>query len=55
MALFCWGVATLDLLYKAEKPSVRLRHADNSAVSAPIEMGLAQNECCVFEEDRVYS
>ena len=35
-----------NLLYKAEKPSVRLsdRHADISAVSATIEMGLARNE-----------
>ena len=50
------------LLYKAEKPSVCLFiglsvrpfvclhfwHANNSAVSALIEMGLAQNESCVF-------
>ena len=36
----------LHLLYKAEKPSVRLsdRHADISVVSAAIEMGLARNE-----------
>ena len=45
----------INLLYKAEKPSVRLRHADNLAVSAPTEMGLARNEHYVFEEDRVYS
>ena len=35
-----------SLLYKAEKPSVCLsdRHADISAVSGTIEMGLARNE-----------
>ena len=53
------------LLYKAEKPSVCLSaflarwclhfwHADNSAVSARIETGLAQNESCVFEDPKVY-
>ena len=36
----------LNLLYKAEKPSVcpSDRHADISAVSASIETGLARNE-----------
>ena len=29
-------------------------HADNSAVSARIETGLARNESCVFEDDKVY-
>ena len=48
-------VPLLVLLYKAEKPSVHLRHADNSAMSAPTETGLARNERCVFEEERVYS
>ena len=48
-----------SLLYKAEKPSVRpsvctFWHADNSAVSARIEAGLARNESCVFEDDKVY-
>ena len=43
-----------SLLYKAEKPSVRLRHADNSAVSARIEMGLAQYGSCVFEDQQFY-
>ena len=47
-----------SLLYKAEKPSVclsvHLRHADNSAVSTRIEMGLARNESCVFEDHKVY-
>ena len=44
------------LLYKAEKPSVRLHlwHADNSAVSSSIETLLAQSESCVFEDHRVY-
>ena len=39
-------LASLSLLYKAQKPSVRLsdRHADISAVSAAIEIGLARNE-----------
>ena len=34
--------------------SVRLYfwHADNSAVSASIEIALAQNESCVFEDHR---
>ena len=46
----------LSLLYKAEKPSVCLHfwHADNSAVSARIETGLARNESCVFEDHKVY-
>ena len=52
----------VHLLYKAEKPSVclsvclsvRLRHADISAVSAQIETGLARNESCVFEDHKVY-
>ena len=47
-----------SLLYKAEKPSVclsvRLRHADISAVSARIETGLTRNESCVFEDHKVY-
>ena len=49
-----------SLLYKAEKPSVRLSvclhfwHAHNSAVFASIETGLARNESCVIEEDYVY-
>ena len=49
-----------SLLYKAEKPSVSLSvclhfwHADNSAVSARIETGLARNESCVFEDHKVY-
>ena len=30
------------------------RHADNSAVSAQIETGLARNESCVFEDRKVY-
>ena len=44
------------LLYKAEKLSVCLHfwYADNSAVFAPIETGLAQNESCVFKEYKVY-
>ena len=48
---------SLNLLYKAEKPSVCLSvclhfwHAHNSAVFALIETGLAQNESCVIEED----
>ena len=29
-------------------------HADNSAVSARIEMGLVRNEICVFEDHKVY-
>ena len=29
-------------------------HVDNSAVCALIEMGLALNESCVFEEQKVY-
>ena len=53
---------TVNLLYKAEKPSVcltvclsvRLRHADISAVSARIETGLTRNESCVFEDHKVY-
>ena len=52
-----------SLPYKAEKPFVCLSirpsactfwHADNSAVSARIEMGLARNESCVFEDHKVY-
>ena len=45
-----------SLLYKAEKLSVCLHfwHADNSPVSARIEMGLARNESCVFEDHKVY-
>ena len=43
-----------SLLYKAEKPSVRLRHAHNSAVSARIETGLARYGSCVFEDYKVY-
>ena len=49
-----------NLLYKAEKPSVRLSvrlhfwHADNSAVSARIGTRLARNESCVFEDHKVY-
>ena len=45
------------LLYKAEKPSVRLSvrlhfwNAHNSVVSASIETGLARNESCIIEED----
>ena len=42
------------LLYKVEKPSVRLRHADNSTMSARIETRLAGNESCVFEDHKVY-
>ena len=44
------GALASLLLYKAEKPSVRPsvclsdRHAAISAVSAPIETGLARNE-----------
>ena len=36
--------------------SVRLHfwHADNSAVCTLIEIGLARNESCVFEEHKVY-
>ena len=50
---------TLSTIYKAEKPSVCLSiycfwHADNLAVSASIEAGLAQNESCVFKEHKVY-
>ena len=39
-----------SLLYKAEKPSVCLsdRHADISAVSAWIDVGLPPNESCVL-------
>ena len=46
-----------SLLYKAEKPSVRLSvlphfwHADISVMSASIKTGLARNESCVIEED----
>ena len=29
-------------------------HTDNSAMSAQIEMGLAQNESCVFEDHKVH-
>ena len=56
-------LASIYLLYKAEKPSVCLSvrpsvctfwHADNSAVSARIETGLARNESCVFEDHEVY-
>ena len=49
-----------NLLYKAEKPSVcpsvclHFWYADNSAVSARIETGLARNESCVFEDHKVY-
>ena len=49
-----------SLLYKAEKPSVCLSvclhfwHADNSAVFASIETGLARNESCVFKQHKVY-
>ena len=51
------------LLHKAEKPSVCLFvclsactywHADNSAVTASIEMGLAEIKSCVFKDHRVY-
>ena len=52
------GTLASLLLYKAKKPSVclsvRLRHADISAVSARIETGLTQNESCVFEDHKVY-
>ena len=42
------------LLYKAEKLSVcTFWRGDNSVVAALIEMGLAQNESCVFEDHRV--
>ena len=34
--------------------SVRLRHADISAVSARIETGFTRNESCVFEDHKVY-
>ena len=48
-----------SLLYKAEKPSVRLAvlsfwHAVNSAVCALIETEHARNERGVFEEHKVY-
>ena len=52
-----------NLLYKAEKPSVYLFvclsvctfwHADNSTMSVWIEMRLARNESCVFEDHKVY-
>ena len=38
------------------RPSVCLHfwHADNSAVSARIETGLAQYESCVFGDHKVY-
>ena len=44
-----------SLLYKAEKLSVcTFWHVDISAVSARIEMGLAQNESWVFEDHKDY-
>ena len=55
---------TCNLLYKAEKLSVCLSvclsvrlhfwHADNSTVCALMEMGLARNVSCVFEQHKVY-
>ena len=50
---------TLASIYKSEKPSVCLSfctfwHADSSAVLARIEMGLARNESCVFEDCKAY-
>ena len=45
------------LPYKAKKPFVCLSafwHADNSAVSASMETGLAQCESCAFDDHRVY-
>ena len=53
-------VDTTNLLYKAEKPSVCLsvclhcKLADDSAVSARIETGLAQNKSCVYEDHKLY-
>ena len=53
-------IVNANLLYKAEKPPVcpsvclHFWHADNSAVSARIETGLARNESCVFEDHKVY-
>ena len=49
----------IHLLYKAEKPSVRLSvlsfwHTVNSAVCPLIETELARNEKGVFEEHKVY-
>ena len=48
-----------SLLYKAEKPSVclsiRLHHADNSVMSASIEMGLFEMKgTYVVGENKVY-
>ena len=44
------------LLYEAKKPFVCLyfSHADNSAVSASMETGLAQCESCTFDDHRVF-
>ena len=44
------------LLYKTKKPFVCLSAflADNSAVSASMETGLAQRESCAFDDHRVY-
>ena len=47
-------LASLLYIKLKSRPSVRLRHADNSAVSAWIETGLARNESCVFEDHKVY-
>ena len=60
LTMYCY--VFVYLLYTAEKPSVCLsvrpsvclRHADNSAVSAQTETELAQNESCVFENHKVY-
>ena len=45
-----WLIALQLLLYKDEKPSVRLSdcHVDISAMSASIETGLARNEGSIF-------
>ena len=56
-----YGNCSHYLLYKAEKPSVCLSvhlhfwHADNSAVFASIETGLARNESCVFKQQKFIS
>ena len=46
--------ALASLLYKAEKPSMHFWHADNSAVFASIETGLARNESSVFKQYKIY-